>query len=282
MMHAILHALEHALLDGVKLLPFLFLTYLAMEWLEHKAGDKVNALVGKSGKFGPLAGGLLGVVPQCGFSTAASNFYAGRVITMGTLVAIYLSTSDEMLPILISEKVAPALILQILLTKIVIGMAAGFLIDLVVRKKQPEHGHIHEICEHEHCDCEKGILRSALVHTVKIAFFILLIGFILELLFEIVGEEALGSLILNRPVVGPILAGLVGLIPNCASSVAITELYLEGALGYGSMLAGLLVNAGVGLLVLFKVNHDLKENLTILGLLYGIGVVAGVGISLIG
>lgn len=281
MIQAIFHALEHALVDGIKLLPFLFLTYVAMEWLEHKAGDKVNSLVSRSGKFGPLVGGLLGAVPQCGFSAAASNFYAGRVITMGTLLAIYLSTSDEMLPILISEKVAPVLILKILLTKIVIGMIAGFAIDLFVHRKKPEHGHIHEICEHEHCDCEKGIFRSALIHTVKIAFFILLIGFILELVFEIVGEEALGELILNRPVLGPILAGIVGLIPNCASSVAITELYLEGALGYGAMLAGLLVNAGVGLLVLFKVNHDMKENGMILGLLYGVGVAAGVVISLI-
>ena len=281
MLEMILHAMEHALKDGVALLPFLFLTYLAMEWLEHKAGDRVNAMVGRSGKFGPLAGGVLGVVPQCGFSAAASNLYAGRVITMGTLVAIYLSTSDEMLPILISEKVAPKLILQILLTKILIGMAAGFLIDLVVREKQLEQGHIHEICEHEHCDCHKGILRSALIHTAKIAFFILLVGFLLEMLFEVVGEETLGSLILNRPFLGPILAGMVGLVPNCASSVAITELYLENALGYGAMLAGLLVNAGVGLLVLFKVNHDTKKNLTILGLLYVIGAASGLVISFV-
>ena len=281
MLHMMLHAMEHALKDGVALVPFLFLTYLAMEWLEHKAGNKVNALVSKSGKFGPLAGGVLGVVPQCGFSAAASNFYAGRVITMGTLIAIYLSTSDEMLPILISEKVDPLLILRILLTKILIGMIAGFVIDLVVKKKQPEQGHIHEICEHEHCDCQKGIFRSALIHTLKITVFILLIGFLLEMIFEVVGEDALGALILNRPFLGPILAGIVGLIPNCGSSVAITELYLANALGFGAMLAGLLVNAGVGLLVLFKVNHSVKENLTILGLLYGIGVLAGIMISFI-
>lgn len=280
-MEMILHAMEHAIKDGVALVPFLFLTYLAMEWLEHKAGNKVNAVVEKSGKLGPLVGGLLGVVPQCGFSAAASNFYAGRVITAGTLIAIYLSTSDEMLPILISEKVAPALIIKILLTKILIGMFAGFVIDLFVKTKKPEHGHIHEICEHEHCDCHKGILRSALVHTVKIALFILLIGFLLEMIFEIVGEDALGALILNRPFLGPILAGLVGLVPNCGSSVAITELYLGNALGYGAMLSGLLVNAGVGLLVLFKVNHDMKENLTILGVLYAIGVAAGIVISFI-
>ncbi len=281
MLHMMLHAMEHALKDGVALVPFLFLTYLAMEWLEHKAGNKVNALVSKSGKFGPLAGGVLGVVPQCGFSAAASNFYAGRVITMGTLIAIYLSTSDEMLPILISEKVDPLLILRILLIKILIGMIAGFVIDLVVKKKQPEQGHIHEICEHEHCDCQKGIFRSALIHTLKITVFILLIGFLLEMIFEVVGEDALGALILNRPFLGPILAGIVGLIPNCGSSVAITELYLANALGFGAMLAGLLVNAGVGLLVLFKVNHSVKENLTILGLLYGIGVLAGIMISFI-
>ena len=280
MLHSILHALEHALTDGVKLIPFLFLTYLAMEWLEHKAGDKVNSFVRKSGKIGPLAGGVLGVVPQCGFSAAASNFYAGRVITLGTLLAIYLSTSDEMLPILISSRAPLALILKILLAKAAIGVAAGFFVDFCFRKKLPEHEHIHELCEHDHCDCAKGIWKSALIHTVKIAIFILLIGFALELLFEFAGEEALAGLILNRPVLGPVLAGIVGLVPNCASSVAITELYLEGALGVGSMLAGLLVNAGVGLLVLFKVNPDKKENLRILGLLYLIGVSAGILISL--
>lgn len=277
----IIHALEHACKDGVALLPFLFLTYLAMEWLEHKAGGKVNAMVGKAGKIGPLVGGLMGVVPQCGFSAAASNFYAGRVITMGTLIAIYLSTSDEMLPILISEKVAPMVILQILLLKVLIGVVAGFVIDFFVRGRKLEQGHIHEICEHEHCECQKGIVKSAIIHTLKIAVFILLIGFLLEMIFEVVGEDALGALILNRPFLGPILAGLVGLIPNCASSVAITELYLNGALGYGAMLSGLLVNAGVGLLVLFRVNHDMKDNLRILGLLYVIGVVSGMVISFI-
>jgi len=282
MLHLMLHAFEHALVDGLKLLPFLFVTYFAMEWLEHKAGDKVNKLVSGAGKWGPFAGGLLGVVPQCGFSAAASNLFAGRVITIGTLLAIYLSTSDEMLPILISQRVSVWLIIRILLIKIVIGVMAGFVIDQIFRSRQPEHGHIHEICEHEHCGCHKGILRSAMIHTFKIAFFILLIGFFLEFIFEVVGEESLSLLILNRPVLGPVLAGVVGLIPNCASSVAITELYLEGALGMGAMIAGLLVNAGVGLLVLFKVNHETKENLTILGLLYLIGVISGIVISLIG
>lgn len=281
MLSIVWDALLDALLDGAKLIPFLFLTYFAMEWLEHKAGNKVNAFVRKSGKFGPLAGGVLGVVPQCGFSAAASNFYAGRVITLGTLLAIYLSTSDEMLPILISEKAPIGLIIKILLLKMAIGVAVGFLVDLVWRKKLPEQGHIHELCEHEHCECEKGILKSALIHTIKIVVFLILIALALNLVLEFGGEELLESFLSGRAILGPILAGLVGLIPNCGSSVVITKLYLEGALGFGAMLAGLLVNAGVGLLVLFKVNHDRKENLTILGMLYVIGVASGIIASLI-
>ena len=169
MFEVIWDALLDALIDGAKLLPFLFLAYLGMEWLEHKAGNKVNGFVQKAGKFGPLVGGVLGVVPQCGFSAAASNLYAGRVITMGTLIAIYLSTSDEMLPILISERVEIGLIVCILLLKMGIGVIAGLIIDFCFRKKLPEQGHIHEMCEHEHCNCEKGILKSALIHTIKIA-----------------------------------------------------------------------------------------------------------------
>lgn len=265
------------LLDVVKLLPFLFLTYLAMEYLEHKTGDKAETIVKKAGRFGPVIGGALGIVPQCGFSAAASNLYAGRVISLGTLMAIYLSTSDEMLPILISEQAAPGLIVKILLAKALIGMTAGMVIDILLRKRGlEEHEHIHDICEHEHCHCEKGIFRSALSHTAQITFFILLITFALNLLLNFVGEDVLANLILSKPVVGPILASLVGLIPNCAGSVVITQLYLENVIGIGAAMAGLLTGSGVGLLVLFRVNHNRKENLRILGLLYGIGVLAGV------
>ena len=269
------------LLDVVKLLPFLFLTYLAMEYLEHKTGDKAELLVKKAGRFGPVIGGVLGIVPQCGFSAAASNLYAGRVISLGTLMAIYLSTSDEMLPILISEQVSFWLIVQILLAKAVIGMVAGLIIDFLLRKKGLEqHEHIHDICEHEHCHCEKGIFRSALSHTAQITFFILIITFALNLILYFVGEDVLANLILSKPVVGPLLASLVGLIPNCAGSVVITQLYLEKVIGIGSAMAGLLTGSGVGLLVLFRVNHNRKENLRILGLLYGIGVLAGIVIEL--
>lgn len=276
-----LEILEHTLLDNIKLIPFLFLTYLAMEALEHKAGDKTNQMVKKAGRFGPIAGSLAGALPQCGFSTAASNLYAGRIITLGTLVAIFLSTSDEMLPILISEKVALSVILKLLGIKVIIGMIAGLVIDAVLAGKKDEHEHIHEMCEEENCHCEKGIWYSALVHTAHITVFIILISFVLNFFIHEVGEEVLGQLLLNKSVLGPIIAGVVGLIPNCASSVVITQLYLGGALRLGAMMAGLLVNAGVGVLVLFRVNKNRKENLGIVGLLYTIGVIAGIVLDLL-
>lgn len=285
------------LIDSIKLVPFLFLTYLAMEYLEHKAGEKTTQMVRKAGKLGPLIGGVAGVLPQCGFSAAASNLYAGRVITLGTLIAIYLSTSDEMLPILISEKVDIRFVLGVLGAKAAIGAAAGFIIDLLIREQKAHHHdhvhnheeqeheeeeHIHEICEHDNCHCaEDGIFLSAVKHTLQITFFIMIVGFILNIVLHFVGEDALANLILNRPVLGPVLAGLVGLIPNCAASVTVTQLYLKGVISLGAMMSGLLVGAGVGLLVLFRVNPDKKENMKIVGILYVIGVFMGSVIDLL-
>ncbi|RZT00405.1 putative manganese transporter [Cuneatibacter caecimuris] len=272
-----LHIIEETLLDSIKLIPFLFLTYLAMEYLEHKTSEKTEKMIKKAGKWGPLIGGTLGAVPQCGFSAAASNLYAGRVITLGTLISIYLSTSDEMLPILISEQAGLGLIGKILLLKIAIGMAAGFLIDLLITRKHiEEHYHIHDICEKEHCHCEKGIFRSAVRHTLQITLFIMAVTFALNLVLSFGGEEALASVLLNRPVLGPVIAGAVGLIPNCAASVVITQLYLEGAMSFGTMMAGLLSGAGIGVLVLFRVNRNKKENIKIIALLYAIGVLGGI------
>lgn len=270
-------AVLDALLDTVKLIPFLFLTYLIMEYLEHKTGEGVRELIKKAGRFGPVIGGTLGIVPQCGFSAAASNLYAGRMITLGTLMAVYLSTSDEMLPVLISEQAPAEVILKFLLAKAVIGCLAGAAIDFLLRgRRQEERNHIHDICEHEHCHCEQGIFRSALSHTAKISLFIFLIGLALNIALYFAGEGALSGMVLNHRILGPVLAGLVGLIPNCAGSVAITQLYLQGALETGGAMAGLLTGSGVGLMVLFRVNHDRKESLKILGLLYGIGVFAGI------
>lgn len=281
----IVHVIEHTIHHSIGLLPFLFVTYLVMEYIEHKAGKKAEQMVKKSGNFGPFIGGILGIVPQCGFSAAASNLYAGRIITLGTLLAVFLSTSDEMLPILISAKVAPITICKILGTKALIGVIAGFLIDMILCRKlhNEEHLKIEHMCEHEHCHCNEGkIGKSALVHTLQVFLFIVAITFVLNLLIELVGEEALGGLLSGKPIIGPLIAGLVGLIPNCASSVAITQLYLEGMLGAGAMMAGLLVGAGVGILVLFRVNDDTKENLKITALLYVIGVIAGIIIEIAG
>lgn len=264
--------------DTIKLVPFLFLTYLVMEYLEHKSSARSVAMVKKAGRLGPLIGGAAGAVPQCGFSAAAANLYSGRVISMGTLIAIFLSTSDEMLPVFLSEQVSVSVILKILGMKVVIGAAAGFVIDLVFRSRDTEQ-HIHEICQHEHCGCQKGIFKSAVNHTLQITFFLLVISFGLNLVLFYMGEDVLKELLGNQPFLSVAVAGIIGLIPNCAASVVITQLYLEGALGLGAMMAGLLVGAGVGILILFRVNQDKKENFRIIGLLYLIGVLAGLVIE---
>lgn len=281
MLYAVKHALEHMIEDSYFVIVVLFLTYLAMEALEHHTESKVRQWVQKAGRLGPAIGAAVGVVPQCGFSAAASNLYAGRVISMGTLIAIFLSTSDEMLPVMLSSQASAETILGILLVKVLVGMAAGFVIDFVCRSRQGEQVHIHDICEQEHCDCEKGIFRSALKHTVQVGAFILLISFALNLILEFMGEDVLAGLLLDRPILGPLVAGAVGLVPNCAASVVITQLYLEGLISMGSMLAGLLVGAGVGVLVLFRVNHHLTENLKIVGILYFVGVLTGIVTELI-
>lgn len=274
-----------ALWDCVKLLPFLFLTYLAMEYLEHKAGDKLQNAIRTSGKCGPVIGSILGAFPQCGFSAAASNLYAGRIITLGTLLSIYLSTSDEMLPILISENAGIDMILKILGVKIVIGMAVGLLIDVVISRllrKNQDDMQIEHMCEQHNCHCEEGIVRSAVHHTVEIFIYVLLITVVLNIIIAFIGEEFLANLILNRPVVGELIAGVIGLIPNCAASVVITQLYLNGVLSAGAMMSGLLAGAGVGILVLLRVNDKPKENIRIILLLYVSGVAAGLLIEVLG
>lgn len=274
-----LDVIVDTLLDGIKLIPFLFIAFLILELLEHKLSGKNKKIIEKSGKFGPIIGSMLGAFPQCGFSVAATNFYATRIITLGTLISIYLSTSDEMLPLLISEGVDIKLIIKVLGIKILIGMISGFIIDLIFRKK--EKNHIHDFCEEEHCNCKNGVLISTIKHTLNITLFIIIISFILNTIIYYVGEDTLGNLIFRKKVLGPILSSLIGLIPNCASSVVITQLYLENVISFGAMMLGLLTGSGVAILVLFKVNKNLKENLKILGLVYIIGVISGIIIELI-
>lgn len=273
-----------SLIDSGKLIPFLFLTYLFMEFIEHKSGSKLSDIIKKSGKTGPIWGGLLGVIPQCGFSAAASSLYSGGVITLGTLMAVFLSTSDEMLPILISKSVPVLTIIKILGTKVVIAVVSGLIIELIyisVLKKRDKELDIHVVCEEEHCKCEDGVIISAVKHTIKIFIYILLISLVLNFAIAYIGEDTIGNTLSAVPVVGELLAALIGLIPNCASSVVITELYLDNIITAGAMMAGLLVNAGVGILILFRLNKNVKQNISIVGVLYGISVFWGVIIELL-
>lgn len=274
-----------AVVDSVKLLPFLFIAYLIMEYIEHKTKEHAKETIRKSGNLGPLIGGIVGVFPQCGFSASATNLYAGRVISLGTLIAVYLSTSDEMLPILISESVSIGIIAKILAIKMIIGICAGFIIDFIIRltNKEKKTEHIKEFCEHQSCNCNNdGILKSSLKHTLNIFVYIFVITLLINCLMFFIGEDRVGEFIGNYKFLGPVVASLVGLIPNCAASVIITNLYLGGIINAASLIAGLLTGAGVGLIVLFKVNDNLKENFTILALIYGIGVISGIVLELIG
>lgn len=283
-MQVLLEILQETSLDTLKLIPFLFITYLIMEYIEHKTSDKVKDKIQKSGKFGPLLGAIVGIFPQCGFSVSATNLYAARVITLGTLMSVYLTTSDEMLPILLTEAIPVTTILTILGIKLIIGIIAGFAIDAIIRlikRDKKEEQKIEELCEHEHCHCEEGIVISAAKHTLSIIVFIFLITLVINGIITLIGEEAIANFISQNLVLGPIIAGFIGLIPNCASSVILTELFVENVISIPVLISGVAVNAGVGLLVLFKTNKNIKENLSIIGLLYAIGVLSGIILQVI-
>lgn len=376
MEHILAHVAEHSIADTLYLIPFLFVTYLAMEWLEHKTAGRTQEAIQRAGAAGPVAGAFLGVIPQCGFSAAAATLYAGRVITLGTVFAVFLSTSDEMLPIFLAEQVPAETIAKILGAKVVIGMVMGFIVDAALRiaRRDKQDLRIHELCERDGCSCAaecatceknpelvyrhhddavhhgecaeefcghsrdredghgcahehsrehghdhgcghshnhaavqachefscedshckghdhdhshdhgwKGIVKSALVHTVQVAVFILCVTVLLNLVLEVVGEDSLAAFLGENLTLSVFASALVGLVPNCAASVAIAQLYVEGVLGAGAMLAGLLVSAGVGLLVLLRANRGLKENLAIIAALYATGVFWGLAVNLLG
>ena len=280
-----LEAFLDALIDTAEIAPFLFLTYLCLEYLEAHTEDRIRGFVKRAGRTGPFWGSIFGAVPQCGFSAAASSLYAGRTITLGTLIAIFLATSDEMLPIMISESVSAPTILKIMLAKVVIAMLSGFLIDALCyfarsrKADQPEDGNaflIERLCEKEHCHCKSGgIALPALKHTCHILLFIFIITLILNTLFFLLGEGVPTSLIMSRPVAGLLLSALIGLIPNCGASVLLTQMYLHGVLPASHLIAGLLDGAGVGLLVLYRVNPERSQNVQITILLYVLAVVFG-------
>ena len=267
------------LIDALKMTPILFLAYLFMEFLELKAGEKLNKTVAKVGYAGPLIGSLLGAVPQCGFSGAVAGFFSARIVTLGTMIAVFMSTSDEMLPILLSSDVELTVILKILACKIVGACLCGFIIDIALRllkrNKEVSSSHIHDFCEQEHCDCEENIFLSAIKHTLKVLVLIIIVSFALNTAFEFFGKDLLHDNFVTLPVVSEIIAGVIGLIPNCSVSVLITELFVEGVITEGAMFSGLMTNAGVGLLVLFRLNKNMKENVLITLLLLFSGIVFG-------
>ena len=255
-----------------------------MEFIEHKASQKVKDTMTKAGNFGPVIGGAFGAVPQCGFSAAAANLYTGRVISLGTLIAVFLSTSDEMLPILVAGNMKIGTVLLIIVYKCAVGIAMGFTIDLVMKamKFKKEDINIDEICDNDDCHCENGILRSALHHTLSVSLFILLVTLALNTLLFFVGEDALSGSLLTVPFVSHLLCALVGLIPNCASSVALTSLAMSGVIPTGALMSGLFSGAGVGLLILYRMNRRPKENIIITALLVGIGIIFGLLADLVG
>lgn len=272
------------LTDALKMLPFLFAAFCLMELLEHHAGEKLSRFFARAGKAGPAVGAVLGCVPQCGFSVLSANLYAGGVITLGTLCAVFLSTSDEAVLLLAATPSAAPDILKLLLAKVLIGVAAGYLVDFLFRKKTDSALQLKDLCDHEHCGCHEhgGVLRPALLHTAKMFGFVFLITLVLNFLVEFLGHERLETLLLHDSVFQPFLTALFGLIPNCAASVLLTQLYLEGALQFGAVVAGLCTGAGAGLLVLFRENRNPKDNLKILGILYVAAVVPGVVLQILG
>jgi hypothetical protein len=269
------------IIDSLKLIPFLLVAFLIIELLEHKLNNKTKNIITKSKKIGPIIGSLLGVIPQCGFSVMATNLYITRIITLGTLISIYLSTSDEMLIIMISEKVEISLILKILLIKIFFGIVYGLIIDKIINKKKKDKETNYELCDEEHCDCNHSILLSAIKHTLHITLFIFIITLIINTIFTILGDNYLSKILLNNSILSPFITSLIGLIPNCAASVILTELYLNNTISLGALIGGLLTSSGSSLLVLIKNNKNKKENLSIILLLYALGVLSGIIIELI-
>lgn len=352
--------------DTLSLVPFLLVTYLALETLEHVAGDRVNGAIKRAGAAGPIVGSLLGIVPQCGFSAMAATLYAGRVVTLGTLVAVFLSTSDEMLPLLLAEQVPVQTMAMLLTSKALIALVTGFIVDAAIRglrrnarahaairrtvlgtAANPAHvncahddhtggdiidevaeagvsaDHIHELCERDHCGCDDdegerehghshehhhdhghadkhdhhhghdhghshegapvlSIIRSAISHTVQVSVFIFLVTLILVAVLETFGESAIEQFLRGNETLAVLGSALVGLIPNCSASVVITQLYLEGALQLAPMLAGTLISAGVGYLVLFRTNRSARENVMFLVMMYVIGAGWGLVLSAFG
>lgn len=278
------HILLDSAFDTLKTLPFLFIAFLLIEFLEHKAEDKIQHLFTHSRGAGPLIGTILGCIPQCGFSVMSANLYSSGIITLGTLVAVFLSTSDEAILLLATAENGGKEILKLVITKIVISLIFGYGIHLIEKKlHKPHHHHSHDLCEHDHCGCDEnsGVLRPALIHTVKVFAFLLLFTCIIDLAVNFIGMDKLSHFLLSDSALQPLISALVGFIPNCASSVLLTQLYLQGTLSFGALIAGLCTNAGAGMLILFRNKSKVKENMFILLLMYICSVIPGIILHII-
>ncbi len=283
-MEAVLDIILDALMDTAKMLPFLFAVYLLIEYLEHKASDKLADSLRKLGPFGPVGGAFFGCIPQCGFSVAVSNLYSGRLVSLGTLIAVYIATSDEAIPILLSNPQSVGEVWKLIAAKAVIAVLAGLLVDGIMklchRRGNEENEPYRDLCED--CGCEEhGILYSAIKHTAQIFAFLFVVSLILGFAIYLLGEERLDRVLMTDSAFQPLLAALIGLIPNCSASVVLTNLYAAGSLSFGSVVAGLSTGAGLGLVVLFRTNKNLRQNIGITALLYAIGAASGLIINLL-
>ena len=283
--HSIFEVILESVLHSLKILPFLFVAFLVIEFLEHQAQDKIKHLFTRAGAFGPMVATVLGCVPQCGFSVMSANLYSSGIITLGSLIAVFLATSDEAIILLAAAQNGSFEICKLLVTKIIIALFFGYLIYFIEKKghKHHHHHHSHDLCEQDHCGCEEDgkILRPALIHTVKVFGFLLLFTVIIDLFVAFIGTDALSHLLLSDSIFQPFLSAIIGFIPNCASSVLLTQLYIEGTLTFGSLIAGLCTNAGAGLLVLFRNKAKFKENLKVLVILYACSVIPGIILHII-
>lgn len=273
-----------SVLDTLKMLPFLFAAFLIIELLEHHAKERFDKLFRRTDKSGPLVGALLGCVPQCGFSVLCANLYTGGIVTLGTLIAVFLSTSDEAVILLASSPNGGKEVLRLIAVKVIIAVIAGYMIDIFGKRFFKNKVSESDLCEHDRCGCEEreGVLIPALIHTVKVFGFLLLFTVILNFAVALSGEERLGSVLLTNSVFQPFLAALLGFIPNCASSVMLTQLYTEGALSFGSVIAGLCTNAGAGLIVLMREKSRIRDNVKIIGILYVCAVIPGIILHIAG
>ena len=291
-MKEIIDVLLDALLDTVKLAPFLFAAYLLLEYLEHRSSNKLAAFL-TDGKFGVPGGAVLGCIPQCGMSVAVSHLFSAGAVGAGTLVAVFVSCSDEAVPVLLADFSHLGSIVPLLLSKVALAVVAGYLFDLIFRRHKfggGHHTHDHDCDEcdrieeahHHHCGekCDSNVFLSALKRSLEVIAFILVVNIVMGFAVHFIGEEAISAFAQKNKMLQPLFAAMIGLIPNCAGSVVLTQLYINGSIGFGAVLAGLSVGSGVGYIALFKANKHIKENLLIVAYVFVLSTAVGTLIQL--